>query len=199
MKERPIIFSTPMVQAILYGQKTMTRRIIKPQPDDSGLWNDTLHPRSVISDLQGWNGAVESTGESKEFKCPYGQPGDILWVRETFFDCEKYREAPLFMNSDRYLFKANSDFIGCHKWKPSIHMPREAARIFLQVKDITVERLQDITGVDALMEGMQWNSQDLRPIRDFQNLWNKIHGLTGPGSWDANPWVWVIKFGRIDK
>lgn len=146
-KHHPILFSTPMVQAILAGRKTQTRRMVKPQPDDDGLWNDTEFPRSIQSTLKGWNGTLEETGASKEWKCPYGQVGDTLWVRETW--------RPNVHNPGAFKYRA-----GCtreeerYPWKPSIHMPKAASRIHLRITSITVQRLNAITDADAISEGI---------------------------------------------
>ena len=179
--ERPILFSTGMVQAIIAGHKTETRRIIKPQPGDDGLWNDSDFPRSLESKLVGWNGCTEN-GESKEFKCRYGQTGDILWVRESFA-----------VVSGKFVYKADMEDIPKWQdisWKPSIHIPRRAARILLEVIDVKVERLQQIDANGAICEGLPWEGS----LLNFIFLWGKING---PQSWDLNPWVWVIKFRRV--
>jgi hypothetical protein len=157
MKVHPILFSTPMVQAILAGKKTQTRRIIKPQPDINGLHNHTTLPMSIDSDLEGWHGTIDQTGESKEFKCPYGKEGDTLWVRETFAVND------IVTNGNAFIYKANLKEgeeiryfdLTKKKWKPSIFMPRAASRITLQIIDIRVERLQDISDEDAKSEGVK--------------------------------------------
>lgn len=192
MKHIPILFSTPMVQAILDGRKTMTRRVIKPQPDEDGLakflptrqWHDT---------------------DARVYKCPYGKPGDILWVRETFANLN----ADFPTNPKCYVYKADDlqgNSYGPVTWKPSIHIPKEACRLFLKVTDVRVERLQEISEDDAKAEGIEKMSGyyrdylnrggNLPPYASFQSLWQSING---PESWDANPWVWVIQFERIQK
>lgn len=184
MKEHPIIFSTDMVKAILAGRKTMTRRIIKPQPP--------FNFRHI---------AMAYLGAKNIPKCPY-QTGNILWVRETFG----------IYKSGEYSYKADKDgvtIIG-NPWKPSIHMPRKAARIFLEITDVSVERLNDITYQDAVNEGVEvaYKSGDepalfkkpctgiptTHPEGSFECLWNSIHGK---GAWSLNPWVWVVAFKRI--
>lgn len=195
--QRPILFSTPMVQAILAGRKTETRRVVKGW----GLaWlNEGFTPEFVAAE-----GNIENV-------CPYGHPGTVLWVRETW---QQRNDKALKLGFDKYYYKA--DFKGCTEagWKPSIHMPKAAARIWLQVTEIKVERLQDITDVDAINEGVEtWESPVhknlptyqnylnpcldksecvfLSPKLSFQTLWQSING---PDSWESNPWVWVVKF-----
>lgn len=191
-----------MVQAILEDRKTMTRRVVKPQPSDDGLWNDTRFPRSLQSTLQGWNGTVDSTGESKQFKCPYGQIGDVLWVRETWRPCifgvAKYCYKVAVLND---IFKKEPPLIYVaddHKsypWKPSIFMPKAACRLFLEITDIRVEWLQDISEADAKAEGVKAEGA-LTHYYWFEQLWKSINGAD---SWNNNPWVWVISFKRIEK
>jgi len=190
MKQRPILFSTEMVQAILDGRKTMTRRIIK-KPFSNWITDQNIK--------SGW-------GEGLPEQCPYGQPGDILWVREKFrplYNCETGE----FVRMDFYAdMPAKFHQQYPHTYKPSIHMPKAAARIWLQVEAVRVERLQDITYNDALAEGIQidfverslvsnrnlTNNQSLiGPVGDFQTLWQSING---PESWEQNPWVWVVSF-----
>jgi hypothetical protein len=198
MKERPILFSTPMVQAILQGRKTQTRRIVNPQPLTGmthvagNLWRPLEQPPSLNGKLLG---------------CQYGKRGDILWVRETWGKAQSN-----YAHSDTYLYKADDypdDFSPVAKWKPSIHMPKEAARIFLKIIDVRVERLQEISQEDAISEGIEFkidetsvslnsykiyeanNWWDENPIQSFKSLWESINGQE---SWNKNPWVWVIEF-----
>lgn len=203
MRERPILFSGPMVRAILEGRKTQTRRIVKPQPV---FWvgGSCWYPSEEDKRARHYaNEEHFQKGSPTDFS-PYGQPGDHLWVRETWFDTEPFRDAPLFSaRASRFAFRADADSIGCHKWRPSIHMPRAASRITLEVTGIRVERLQEISGADCLAEGVgapvgtplaygsvtaAWN------MREYARLWEQING---PGSWGKNPWVWVIEFWRI--
>lgn len=193
MKERPILFSTPMVQAILAGRKTQTRRVVKPQPDEDGL--------AKFIPSQRW----EDTG-GKAYTCPYGKVGDVLWVRET------WKEAPEQATWKKYSYKAdyNSHLAQLGKWKPSIFMPKDASRIWLKITNVSVERLQDITNKDAMSEGIEsidhgvhWRnyvpseiSCFIHPMHSFESLWTSING---EDSWNANPWVWVIEFERIEK
>lgn len=192
MSERPILFSTEMVQSLLRGSKTQTRRVIKPQPDHRHCRLDfedgLLKESSRVSGC--W-----SVG--RKTKCPYGQPGDILWVRET---CVRTVE-------DGYLYKADYKDTEpiFEKWRPSIHMPRVAARIFLRVKDVRVERLTAITGKDVLAEGVdngksnptmgeRWENMQRMA---FQELWDSINGKWPGCAWKDSPWVWVVSFERI--
>ena len=159
MKERPILFNTPMVQAILRGDKTMTRRVIKR-------------------------------------KCPYGKPGDRLWVRETWARVS----VPEGTTARKILtlFKASMPFSGIDgtevRWKPSIHMPRYVSRITLEVTDVRAERLNDISEEDAQSEGVLPSDFDKTYRYSFLKLWESIYGKW---SWNNNPWVWVIEFKRI--
>lgn len=196
---KPILFSTPMVQAILQGTKTQTRRIIKI---DTG---------QLIADL------VEQTApnyfsfkKDGEFiagrKSKY-QVGDILWVRET------WKISPQQCTWQKYSYKADyhSALSELGKWKPSIHMPKAAARIFLKVTNVRVERLQDISEADAVAEGIEKQKTNYGDylfkhyLKDkfgpsakhsFQTLWQKIYGIE---SWDKNPYVWVYEYERIEK
>lgn len=205
MKERPILFSAPMVQAILAGNKTQTRRAIKWPLMDKTQWFELdasygielANPSSPIDHL-----------------CPYGQIGDQLWVRETFSasykteeHCRKYGEIHYRADCDKFREEMLS-----LSWTPSIHMPRWASRIQLQITNIRVERLQDISESDALAEGCRriegckwrtWEEADAGiPMHDhtardaFSGLWRAING---EDSWTENPWVWVIEFKRVER
>lgn len=188
MKNRvlPILFNTEMVQAILDGRKTVTRRALKPPFE--------VHPNGFITKPRG-----------NERLCPYEppyQPGDILYVRETW--CKN-------ADSKEYYYAANRKAGACApyglKWHPSIHMPKEAARIWLKVTDVRVERLQDIDDASAKAEGANWKNgkhvgfeEKLQrsAIERFAEIWDstiKKDDLESYG-WDANPWVWVIEFER---
>lgn len=212
VKTKPILYATEMVQALLEGRKTQTRRTkglnyINTNPD-----NWTIEYLESI-----W--AHGKDFEIKELKKPY-DVGDILWVRETVFDYKNFKEYPIFSNiKENYIYKADGNFIGCHKWKPSIHMPKEAARIFLKVTNIRVERLFEISAKDAIAEGVECkivenmkeyraylvkdsehvfgkNSYPDTPQCSFLELWEKINGKK---SVNSNPWVWVIEFERVEK
>ena len=215
MKEKPMIFSVPMVRAILEGRKSQTRRIINPD-----TWNPASSEFSgrfrlgAYSDKIGLQAYFEhlDTGNWFGTKCPYGQPGDRLWVKENFswYGCE--------YDQSEVAYKADTDYPPpCFpKWKSSRYMPRWASRITLEITGIRVERLQDISGQDAIAEGIDriggntsccpWRNYRISeasemplhcstPTRSYMTLWEL---LNGPGSWDKNPWVWVIEFSRVD-
>lgn len=198
MKERPILFQGPMVRAILDGRKTQTRRIVKPQPPRS-VRTMGLHPLE-----SGRLGYFDDGG--KEHPCPYGQPGDRLWVRETFLAGIEFDGNGMPTENERVWYRATepdlawyngeSDFPSENPpWKPSIHMPRWASRITLDVTGVRVERLHDISDADVWAEG--WESVSLGNCdhKDFAALWESING---PASWHANPWVWVVEFKRVE-
>lgn len=202
MKERPILFSGPMVRAILEARKTQTRRVVKPQPE----W-DVNNSRWVMK------GRVIEGYAKPQPKCPYGVPGDRLWVRETWSKAlhgcgvellerwEPGKEGPFGVGAI-YAATPHPDYKP-GKWKPSIHMPRWASRINLEVTGTRVERLQDISRQDAKFEGFwpgmngleKWNGQSYGNAQlAFEACWKDING---PGSWDANPWVWVVEFKKL--
>lgn len=196
MTERPILFSAPMVRALLDGRKQQTRRIVK-----------TKHAGRIVGPA-GPCMAMEYTGIDNDGRdcfsaitCPYGQPGDRLWVRETW----GYNpDHPGRIGSICYRADPGHQHDGI-SWKPSIHMRREASRITLEITAVRVERLQDISEADALAEGIArhadgsgFHTEDGRhysadPSESFASLWESING---PGSWDANPLAWVVEFKR---
>lgn len=210
MKERPILFSGPMVRAILEGRKTQTRRIIDPGFRD-GYGNpgeiETISP----DDFRYWT-VVEGDG-GRLIACPWHVRR--LWVRETWTDLDNISTGAAFAAgpSVRYFYRADGHYLDRGgRWKPSIHMPRAASRITLEVVNVRVERLQDISEGDAIAEGL--NSWPKRhPARygfdggaphgyatatgAFTQLWNSIN--KDRAQWDSNPWVWVIEFRRIDE
>ena len=187
MKERPILFSGAMVRAILEDRKTQTRRVVKPPRG----WAEYSHcDPFAMPRLRG--GGTECTAESVYDKsAPYGQPGDRLWVRETWQCGDYFIRHPQI---DQVRYRA-TDAELLH-WRPSIHMPRWASRIQLEITGVRVERLQDISEADAISEGVY--SDPAAPARDgFMGLWDSINVSRGFG-WAANPWVWVVSFRRID-
>jgi len=202
MKERPILFSGAMVRAILDGSKTQTRRVVKK---DGGLLNYGA-AQFVKDGLWYPTSPSGKAGLVPPIICPYGQPGDRLWVREQYKISEwmpSYATIEYTANDHKktfvrqYLQGRITEPVSVNNLRPSIFMPRWASRITLEITGLHVERLQDITNNDALDEG----TPDLRTIengwdmrRCFQELWEQINGV---GSWAENPWVWVIEFKRV--
>ena len=194
---KPILFNTAMVKAILDGRKTVTRRLVKDPPNNvhagrcvlgAGLFDEATHMRVVEPSIK---------------------IGDILYVRETW---HKYRvkkpqkAVPVDFAEVQYLYRANGEVANSDgspfAWRPSIHMPKEAARIFLRVKDVRVERLNDMQEEDAIVEGFPDLGVDAdSPLERFSVLWDKTISREHikEYSWYANPWVWVIEFEKISK
>lgn len=193
MAIKSILFNTEMVRAILDGRKTCTRRIVKDGIPDDTMWGYTAFtPKGYIS----CRGVYADGYGEGFFKLPY-QPEDILYVRETWGH-------PISLNSNKqYVFRADkiaeSGFKNdSHIWHPSIHMPKEAARIWLKVTDVRVERLQDMTDDDAEAEGcFDYTSTAL----GFPDVWDSTIKKSDVDryGWDVNPWVWVIEFERCEK
>lgn len=214
MKERPILFSAPMVRAILDNMKTQTRRIIKPPfpPDVTEVSQQPAIDPHLGCMVGGNSGTWEDGhGLDEARKCPYGIPGDRLWVRETFALCTKA--------GGHVVYAAEGDGFGnCHtsgKWTPSLFMKREYSRITLEIVSVRVERLQDITEADAKAEGVspqidaiaaaqiakgtpdpdrQLREEWTPATMEYWALWKQING---PDSWKVNPWVWVIEFAPL--
>jgi hypothetical protein len=216
IKERPILFSGPMVRAILEGRKTVTRREVK------GFQIPTEDTAIPVGDRQRWSAIgqrdprygfcvfgsteAECAKELEEYApCPYGKPGDRLWVREAWAEIS-VAKAPgeswvVYRECDN-----RTDYGG--PWKPSIHMRRRDSRILLEITDVRVERLQDISEEQARAEGITdggctncGNNEPCgcdcpapRAVDSFCHLWGEING---PHAWDANPWVWVVEFKRV--
>lgn len=203
MKERPIIFSAPMVRAILEGRKTQTRRIVKPHPEDGMKFGGWITDSTVSRNI---GTAFFFHGESPVFaqknhhaKCPYGEPGDRLWVRESFrlydssIECACYDYCSCASYDKKPIYRADSQCDDDNKWKPSIYIPRWASRINLIVKSVRVERLQEITEDDAIAEGeVAITGMDLSARDMYSALWDDLNEKRAP--WDSNPWVWVIEF-----
>lgn len=203
MKTRPILFSTAMVQAILEGRKTMSRRVVK---NNKKLSQKDVH----LLTLEEWVAEIPCNTTTI---CPYGVPGEVLWVREMFYTDVTLKE--------KYFYKTDLDkLISSFKMKPSIHMPKDACRIFLKITGVEVERLQDISSADTECEGIEfidmeypftmgWKLYGDHTINDvlgrkavtgtryesFKTLWQMINGVD---SWEANPWVWVLRFERCE-
>ena len=187
VKERPILFSAPMVRAILEGRKTVTRRVCKPQP--SAKAHTTCASGNPM-------GAWWETGKDIN-RCPHGKPGDRLWVRETHSFVPDPEEPAGY---SQVLYAADGQQYG--KNRPSIHMFRADSRILLEITDVRVERLQDISRADIRAEGLQCPpelaSDDVSPnYRDwYPAAWRELWESTG-GDWNATPWVWVVEFKRL--
>ena len=198
MKERPILFSGPMVRALLDGSKTQTRRAIKTMPENHSAITSFCHV-----DGQSWR-LFGDRGTWMEVRCPYGQPGDRLWVREAWAETRPFgipwpATMTVYREGDN-----RTDYGG--PWKPSIHMKRSASRITLEITEVHVERLQDISEADALAEGIvrqrdggygladttHYHFTD--PRQSYFSLWEAINGA---GSVEANPWVWAVTFRRL--
>ena len=206
MKETGLLFKAPLVRAILSGQKTQTRRIVKPQPtpnhphDGGTKWipERGLHvPVGSVGHL--------SVQEKMGLRCPMGQPGDRIYVRETFNHFERNEN---FKEGCECFYRADGDCVDLQPWRPAIHMPKHAARIWLEITSVRVERLQQITDTDCWAEGAITEARPdqfsvhsviatdgkayLSPRGAFSSLWES----TG-GDWAADPWVWVIDFKTI--
>lgn len=219
-----------MVRAIIDCRKTQTRRLVKPQPQRVGWYTQDDLPGVQFD----WH-EVDEDGDPTDslLRCPYGEPGDRLWVRETFAYCvlrtditdERYSVS---IPRDRYTPPTNGSLHSYHiayradedpgddplegPWRPSIHMPRWVSRLTLEVTDVHIERLRDISEADAIAEGLipvgGLNSQQMwaysettgghfvDPRVAFHMLWNSIHGTE---SWTANPWVWVVEFRKVNR
>lgn len=216
MAERPILFSGPLVRAILAGRKTETRRLVTPyptrQPHRSGDAR-TGHRSHWAWDCKAVRHFIypEIEPEVMAGNCPLGMPGDMLWVRESWrapIESEKTKPSglvpgsPVMFEADRHVLPAH----GAHafgKGRPSIFMPRWASRISLRVVDVRAERLQEITNDGAIAEGLarrpmleqiQCYPTGTAERRAFQDLWDQINGKREGATWSADPWVWRIKF-----
>lgn len=224
MRERPILFSEPMVRALLDGRKTQTRRLVKPQPlsKTDGVRADRYN-RS--EEWAFWLPDNRMT-EPRTWTCPHGAVGDRLWVRESFgID----HDDALALEQDTHVCyqadgPAKSFYREFQRYRPSIHMPRWASRLTLELTEVRVERLQEISEADAKTEGLavltkdrgqtwkwgiadrdglpgndntgwHWSDWDVDPRKAFAKLWRCING---PGAWDANPWVWALSFKRVE-
>lgn len=218
-REKPIIFNSDMVRAILEGRKTQTRRVVKPQPV---LVCNEKHENGKLRSLSKyWEWKGRPVNESSFFACAKYQPGDLLWVCETWTPApSQFCRCPQGCEPDPCdAWKAGE---GCEsirsgviyradpqpaprRWRPSLHMPKWAARIWLEVTGVRVERLQDISEEDAEAEGVQVDETQRRhrtrlveptPCGYFRDLWNSIYGTA---AWDENPWVWVNEFKKVDE
>ncbi|BEA10517.1 TPA: hypothetical protein ACUK8L_000530 [Escherichia coli] len=202
MTERGMIFNGEMVRAILDGRKTQTRRVVKFKPREPGLnlnFSGLKLGHYRTGDASGGyvlasRGAMGCWNDKTyPVHCPYGQPGDRIWVRETFSAVPDHDE-PAGCSALLYAADGNGPY---GKWTPSIHMPRWASRILLKITDVRVERLNSISEEDAKAEGVPTECCVIgyKHFLGFRSLWKAIYG---DESWQANPWVWVIEFKRIE-
>jgi hypothetical protein len=202
--EKPILFSTEMVKAILEGRKTQTRRVIKSRTNGGFIIGKAdrelpdiewfYHDREVIA-------IDEDENHLNNIFCPYGKVGDILWVRETIWEHGHYYTGSFDETGEyetRWIGGSGVSYAATDtkpekcRTKPSIHMHKKYARIFLEITDIRVERLWTITWDDAVAEGCPgYRPTQDEPTQQFERLWKRINGLE---SWNENPWVWVISF-----
>ena len=234
MKERGMIFNAEMVRALLSGRKTQTRREVKLNLDIACLattydWATSLaanHYQGLTEEqiqrkAESLRGVIHpvilDNGQMVSIICPHGKPGDRIWVRETFcpvddtqYGGEKwvdYRATPRYEATHPAGWDSAPNDAEALKWRPSIHMPRWASRILLEITDVRVERLNAISQEDAQAEGMEltgWRptysdpdsgGEVMTPYDNFAELWSSIYG---DESWKANPWVWVISFKRVE-
>jgi hypothetical protein len=186
--EKPVLFSAPMVRAILAGKKTQTRRL--PRRDEAIPTNGTPYFSGLLCE---WRWMDESGANGGLLRCPYGVPGDRLWVRETF----RFGDGHTYATPPHY--RADSDDLGGGPWRSARYMPRYASRITLEVTDVRVQRLQEVSSNDIAAE-MGWlpcKRGDACPcaVDMFRPFWNRINGKRAP--WASNPWVWAITFKRL--
>lgn len=190
-----MIFNGEMVRAILDGRKTQTRRIMKVQPDTPEFGVRRIIESSISKEIGMYFWSQEDArgikSRSKPFSCPYGDVGDHIWVRETFSAVPDHDE-PTGCSALLYASDGNGPY---GKWTPSIHMPRWASRLTLEITGVRVERLRDLSEDDAKSEGITPPSGGVLPGWEyrinFRDLWMSIYGAD---NWEANPWVWVIEF-----
>lgn len=211
IKEIPILFNSEMVRAIREGRKTQTRRPVKKTWNAAKIYFDESNETATYV----YGNVGETPFEFRAEKSPFGKPGDLLYVRETYLKLSDY--PGLGDSGEYYWYKSD---IGCEiavayeceadrpKWIPSIHMPKSAARIYLKVNRVWVERVHDISEDDAISEGLIWKGDDcgfwtaesfygfgFDDSREaFAEIWERIYS-----TWDDNPWVWCCEFERIEK
>lgn len=196
MKERPILFNSEMVRALLDGRKTMTRRVIKDYKIrrlSSRHEFATSGPHQLsLKETPGYAYVELESGSLVGLPCPYGQSGDLLWVKERI-----QRGYCGDMSMSRYMADGFPTVADAWPWKrdylPSIHCPRGLSRITLEITDVRVERVQQISSHDAKQEGV---SEGISPRAEFVALWDSINAARGFG-WEVNPWVWCVEFRRI--
>lgn len=214
LKERGMIFNAEMVRAILDGRKTQTRRVMAVQPEHSNLGlRRVVDSKNGVDNGKYFWSQSDATGwkaRSKLFKCPFGMVGERIWVRETFngfwLDDDVIQEIKDGISSAAELCDYRADYPDASRpaegWTPSIHMPRWASRITLEITGVRVERLNSMTEHDALAEGCPGGHDSIpgymysaTPHEHFHHIWTSIYG---EDSWQSNPWVWVIEFKRVE-
>ena len=214
MKDRPMLFSSSTVRALLDGRKTQTRRVVEPQPTSilAQPGEGKVPSWAIVNHAPATGVCVNAYGNEDWLRCPYGQPGDRLWVREswkahTTFDHLPPRDIP----ASHVWYLADNGYKAQSRTRASIHMPRWASRILLEIVSVRVERLQDISEADAKAEGVI--PREVRQfaifgasateraaiyrdaaVEPYCELWQQINGAD---SWDANPWVWAVEFQRV--
>lgn len=198
MKERPILFSGEMVRAILEGRKTMTRRVVNGMPESMFIdWVDCAYIQ-----------CTDGGDQYKRIVCPHGIPGDRLWVKETWYDnLGVVRTSADGRDEVYYRADGLPDMEGEEhdlKWRPSIHMPRWASRLTLEIVSVKVERLRGISEKDCFAEGAPpipiggWPDGTVYPRPWFQQIWDSTDGKKPGCSWQENPWVWAIEFKVVE-
>lgn len=210
MNEKPILFNSEMVRAILDGRKTQTRRVVKLPQNADLSWIASIN-QDGAGDWVAWGPKPVTDEFSRKMypngggiKCPYGRPGDLLWVRETFCVVDDsrfnglrwvdYKATPKYEESDPAGWDNAPDDPEALKWKPSIHMPRWASRITLRVTGVYVERLWQMSVSKMEAEGvMEVDDDNKHPLTPFITLWDSINARRGY-PWESNPWVWVVEF-----
>jgi hypothetical protein len=193
MKERPILMSGLMVRAILEGRKTQTRRVVKPQPE-------YIQPDGTIKPLAAVSEANQMIARGRlAARCKYGTVGDRLWVRETWSYHEPHDDCSGKVYAADQV-SISEEMRPQMRWRPSIFMPRWMSRITLEITDVRVERVQDISEADARAEGMRAKTgrREQTPQEAFAELWNEINAARGFG-WESNPWVWVVSFKAVER
>jgi hypothetical protein len=192
MKEHAVILGSEMVRAILEGRKTQTRRVIKPQPSEGDLVGFSFFSGDDAIEMRNY-----PLRQSRIVKCPYGQPGDRLWVKETWnltAQGKPYYRAAYTSDAEKEMMHHR-----IAPWKSARFMPRIFSRITLEVVRIRVERVQEISTKDCVAEGMTWDGPcGLNvALEKYMDLWDKLNAKRGYG-WEVNPWVWVIEFKLLE-
>jgi len=220
MIERPILFNAEMVNAILDGRKSQTRRVMRRQPDDveyfkhGKVTTDTNAENAILrcyNNPKGFKKCASGWLAGATYKTPFSEfnVGDRLWVRETFrlFDSDECPHSDFPCGCPSWgtpLYRASHDCLDGEKWTPSIHMPRSASRILLEITNVRVERLQSISDEDAKAEGFDYSTHPsaiemgyaIGARTNFRHTWEQIYGAN---AWNKNPWVWVVEFKKLNE